>query len=224
MQPSGVLGTSRRYEELDTTVKPADAEFRAWATENRPKLLRTATLLAAGDPHLAEDVVQTTLTKVYLTWERFRRTENRSAYARRMLVNVFADEMRSTRRKAEDSRADLPEHPVPARDDDAVALLYAALRELPVGMRSIIVLRYFHDLTVEETARALRCRQGTVKSQTARGLAKLRANLGPLLREAAEDDDPAGRHASRLPIESSAPADAAPAVPLSTVVFSRSFA
>ena len=223
MQPSGPLEASRKYEELGTTVKPVDAEFREWATENRPRLLRTATLIAAGDPHLAEDVVQTTLTKIYLAWERFRRTENRSAYARRMLVNVFADEMRSTRRTVEDLRADLPERPVPERDDDAVTLLYAALRELPIGMRSIIVLRYFHDLTVAETAHAMRCRQGTVKSQTARGMAKLRATLGPVLR-ATGDGDPVELPASRPSVNPFALTGAAPVVPMSTVIYSRSLA
>lgn len=204
-------------------MRAADAQFRQWATDARPNLLRTATLVAAGDSHLAEDVVQTTLTKIYLSWERFRRTDNSSAYARRVLMNVFADEMRSTRRRVEDLRAELPDSAAPARDDDSASLLYAALRELPVGMRSMIVLRYFQDLSVAETARAMRCTQGTVKSQTARAITKLRATLGPVLREGDIVDD-SGVPVSRPAVNLFAPLEGAPVVPISTAIYSGSFA
>lgn len=165
-----------------------DDEFRAWVRDNRGRLLRTATLLTAGDGHTAEDVVQNTLTRVYVAWSRVRRAENPSAYVRRALVNAFTDEMRSTRRRREDLRGEMPDGSVPlgATDPDTL-LLYDALRELPDRMRAAVVLRYFQDLSVEETARSLRCTQGTVKSQTARALDKLRTRLGPLLREEPAD-------------------------------------
>lgn len=161
-----------------------DDEYRAWAQEHRQGLVRTATLLTAGDRHTAEDVVQNALTKLYVAWPRVRRADDRGAYVRRALVNAFTDEMRSRGRRREDLRSELPEGAAPAdvTDPDAL-LLYDALRELPDRMRATVVLRYFHELDVRETARALRCTQGTVKSQTARALDKLRARLGPLLRD-----------------------------------------
>ena len=204
-------------------MRAAEVQFRQWVAQNRPNLLRTATLIAAGDSHLAEDVVQTTVTKIYLMWDRFRRKENPSAYARRMLMNVVADEMRSTRRRTEDIRAELPDRAAPVRDDDTSDLLYAALRELPTGMRSMIVLRYFQDLTVAETARAMRCAPGTVKSQTARALTKLRATLGPVLREVDSDDERPST-GPRLATYLLAPVEAVPAVPISTVFYTRSIA
>ncbi|MBI9113682.1 SigE family RNA polymerase sigma factor [Sanguibacter suaedae] len=173
----------------------SDDGFRAWAADNRRLLVRTATLLTAGDQHTAEDVVQTTLTKMYLAWPRLRGVENRSAYARRVLVNAFTDEMRSTRRAREDLRSQLPERAAgpgtaghgPVSED--TWLLYSALADLPERMRATVVLRYFHDLSVAETARALRCTQGTVKSQTARALDKLKVRLGPVLRTDDRADD-----------------------------------
>ncbi|GIG41760.1 SigE family RNA polymerase sigma factor [Cellulomonas phragmiteti] len=161
-----------------------DDEFRSWAQQHRQGLVRTATLLTAGDTHTAQDVVQNALTKLYLAWPRVRAADDRQAYVRRALVNAFTDEMRSRGRRREDLRGELPDGAVSlgATDPDTL-LLYDALRELPDRMRATVVLRYFHDLDVRETARALRCTQGTVKSQTARAIDKLRARLGPLLRD-----------------------------------------
>lgn len=160
----------------------SDDEFRAWAQHNRALLVRTATLLTAGDAHTAEDVVQTALTKMYLAWPRLRGVQDRTAYARRVLVNAFTDEMRSTRRQREDLRPQLPDRAVAgAGTDEDSRLLYQALAELPERMRATVVLRYFHDLSVADTARALRCTPGTVKSQTARALDKLQVRLGPAL-------------------------------------------
>lgn len=161
----------------------SDDEFRAWAEHNRQLLVRTATLLTAGDAHTAEDVVQTALTKMYLAWPRLRGVQDRTAYARRVLVNAFTDEMRATRRQREDLRSQLPDRAVAGGGaDEDTRLLYAALAELPERMRATVVLRYFHDLSVADTARALRCTPGTVKSQTARALDKLHVRLGPALR------------------------------------------
>jgi RNA polymerase sigma-70 factor (sigma-E family) len=174
-----------------------DDDFRDWAAQHRPLLVRTATLLTAGDPHTAEDVVQTALTRLYLAWPRLRGVDNRSAYARRVLVNAFTDEMRATRRQREDLRAQLPDRALGdgAPDDDA-RLLFSALADLPDRMRAAVVLRYFHDLSVADTARALRCTQGTVKSQTARALEKLARRLGPVLRSG---DDPGPGPGRTLP-------------------------
>lgn len=144
----------------------------------RAGLLRTATLLTAGDRHLAEDLVQSALTKLYVAWPSFQRADNPQAYTRRVLVNALSDERRRLWRRREHSTAELPELPRTDQHSEAVTDgLRTALRELPPKMRAAVVFRYFHDLTVTETAEALGCSEGTVKSQTSRALARLRSAL-----------------------------------------------
>ena len=170
-----------------TTVR--DEEFRRYVLERRGELIRSATLLTAGDRHLAEDLVQSTLTQLYLAWPAFQRAANPAAYARRSLVNALVDEKRRPWRRREHTTADLPETvtPVPV-SSTAAERVNLALAQLPTRMRAAVVLRYFHDLSVAETADALGCTQGTVKSQTARALDRLRLVLGP---EAVESHDSA---------------------------------
>ena len=156
-----------------------DEEFRAYVVTARPALLRTATLLAAGDGHLAEDLVQTALTKLYVAWPRVRR-DGPEPYVRRILVNAMTDERRRPwrRERSHEAVPDAPAaEPASMEDRDAVR---RALAALPPRMRAVVVLRYWLELDVAETAAALGCGQGTVKSQTARGLDRLRELLGPL--------------------------------------------
>ena len=158
-----------------------DEQFHDFVRARRAGLVRTATLLAAGDPHLAEDLVQQTLTKLYLGWPAFRNAGNPDGYVRRVLVNALTDERRRIWRRRERSMAVLPEMPVPAGGSEAAGAdrLRAALTELPPRMRAAVVFRYFYDLGVTETADALGCSEGTVKSQTARALDRLRDVLTP---------------------------------------------
>ncbi|WP_306209729.1 SigE family RNA polymerase sigma factor [Actinoplanes sp. RD1] len=155
-----------------------DQQFHDFVLARRTDLVRTATLLTAGDAHLAEDLVQQTLTKLYVAWPQFQRAANHDAYVRRTLVNALIDERRRLWWRRERPMAELPDRAAlqPAGDQPADAVR-AALRELPPKMRAALVFRYFHDLDVAETAEALGCSQGTVKSQTARALEKLRAVL-----------------------------------------------
>jgi RNA polymerase sigma-70 factor (sigma-E family) len=164
-----------------------DEEFRAFVLARRADLVRTAVLLTAGDPHLAEDLTQTTLTALYVNWPAYRRAANPAAYARRCLVNALIDEKRRPwrRERPTDEFRDGGPGPVAAApegtDGGRVEALYQALRELPPRMRAVLVFRYFHDLTVAETADALSCSQGTVKSQANRALDKLRERMaGPV--------------------------------------------
>jgi RNA polymerase sigma-70 factor (sigma-E family) len=153
-------------------------EFRAYVVASRPRLVRTATLLTAGDRHLAEDLVQTTLTRLFLAWPRIRKADGPDAYARRTLVNALIDERRRPFWRREASHADVPE--APAIDHGTGATfedLQAALAQLPPGMRAAVVFRHVYELSVAETADALSCSEGNVKSQTARGLDRLRAAL-----------------------------------------------
>ena len=144
----------------------------------RAGLVRTATLLTAGDRHSAEDLVQSTLTKLYVAWPAVQRADNRLAYARRALVNAFSDERRRLWRRRERPTAEVPDSAgADQRSEPLADGLRAALAALPPRMRAAVVLRYFHELSVAETAQALGCSQGSVKSQTSRGLALLRTAL-----------------------------------------------
>jgi RNA polymerase sigma-70 factor (sigma-E family) len=156
-----------------------DAEFSAFVTTGRAGLVRTAFLLTAGDIHLAEDLVQTALTRLYLAWPRVR--SGPAAYARRTLVNAFLDETRRPYWRRERPTSVPPETADPATVHGLVTLagvdgraVREALQQLPPQMRAVVVLRHWLDLSVEDTAAALRCSSGTVKSQNARALAKLR--------------------------------------------------
>jgi RNA polymerase sigma-70 factor (sigma-E family) len=156
-----------------------DEQFHSFVLSRRPQLVRTATLLTAGDGHLAEDLVQATLTKLYVAWPAFRRADNPDGYLRRTLVNALTDERRRWWRRHERPVAELPDRADREPDaDDGSEGLRAALRELPPKMRAALVFRYFYDLDVADTADALGCSEGTVKSQTARALDRLRGVLG----------------------------------------------
>ncbi|KRC51405.1 MULTISPECIES: SigE family RNA polymerase sigma factor [unclassified Nocardioides] len=160
--------------------KPRDAEFEEFVRSNRSRLLGTATVLTAGDHHLAEDLVQGTLVRMYLAWGRATKRGGAAAYARRVLVNSFIDHRRRPSVSRETATAELPDHaggPTTAADEPVDAELLAALSALPARMRAAVALRHVVDLSVEDTAELLGCSEGTVKSQTARGLAKLREVL-----------------------------------------------
>jgi RNA polymerase sigma-70 factor (sigma-E family) len=155
-------------------------EFRAYVVAARARLVRTATLLTAGDRHLAEDLVQTTLTRLYLAWPRIRSADGPDGYARRTLVNALIDERRRPFRRREATHAEVPDRPFATPSDDPeFTALQTALADLPAGMRAAVVFRHVYDLSVTETADALGCSEGNVKSQTARGLERLRESLSP---------------------------------------------
>ncbi|WP_250002145.1 SigE family RNA polymerase sigma factor [Actinoplanes sp. M2I2] len=152
-------------------------DFRDFVAGRRLGLLRTAALLAAGDTHLAEDLVQATLIKVYANWATFQKVGNPESYLRRALVNALIDERRRVWRRREQPVAELPDQAATTASSPGGEAVRRALRELPPRMRAAVVFRYFHGLDVAETAHALECSEGTVKSQTARGLERLRAVL-----------------------------------------------
>ena len=168
-----------------------DEQFHDLVAHRREDLVRTARLLTAGDRHLAEDLVQSALTKLYVSWSAFRRADSPDAYLRRTLVNALTDERRRIWRRRERPMAEVPDRPRPDADLDQIdEVLQRALRELPPRMRAAVVFRYFYQLDVAETANALGCSVGTVKSQTARALDKLRAAL--------QQSSPAVRHSFLL--------------------------
>lgn len=155
----------------------AEQRFREWAGARVGALHRTAFLLC-GDWHVAEDLVQEALTRAALHWRRIERVDHPDAYVRRILVNSANQHWR-LRSTHERTAGRLPEtcigdgsHERAAREE-----LLAALRALAPRQRAAIVLRYFEQLTEAETADALHCSVGTVKSQTSRGLGNLRRTL-----------------------------------------------
>ncbi|MCF2529511.1 SigE family RNA polymerase sigma factor [Yinghuangia soli] len=152
-----------------------DADFRAWALARQAHLRRSAYLLCR-DWHLAEDLTQNTLAKLYAAWHRINRGDTRDAYARRVLYRTFVDETRRGYRR-EYPGDDLPEAAAPEIDSELRVTLLDAVALLPPRCRAVIVLRFWEDLSVEDTAAALGCTTGTVKSQTSRGLAALRRRL-----------------------------------------------
>jgi RNA polymerase sigma-70 factor (sigma-E family) len=160
------------------TRSSRDEEFSAFVVGRRAGLLRTACLITAGDRHQAEDLVQTALARMYVAWPRVRRTSSPDAYVRRILVNAYIDEVRRPRWRREESVAELPELPDPSLPESVDGdVIRAALAELPPRMRTAVVLRHWMDLSVGETADLLHCSEGTVKSQTAKGIARLRGLL-----------------------------------------------
>jgi RNA polymerase sigma-70 factor (sigma-E family) len=155
-----------------------DAAFTEFAAAAQQRLFRQAYLLA-GDREAALDLVQTTLTALYVAWPR---VTNPPAYAHRTLVRAFL----ATRRRAVQERERLerlPERPAADPDPEGAMTVLAALGRLPDRMRSVVVLRYWEDLSVEDTAAALGCSTGTVKSSSSRGLAHLRELLGEAFEE-----------------------------------------
>lgn len=155
-------------------MKPeAEAEFREYVSARRQPLRRFA-FMVCGDWHRAEDVVQVVFIKLYGRWSRWRDTSAIDPYVRRMIVNALNDIRRRSWFRRERSDWRVPERPTAGGSSDDRADLLAALAKLPVRRRATLVLRFWEDKSVEETAQILDCSVSTVKSQTARGLDTLR--------------------------------------------------
>ncbi|WP_405879439.1 SigE family RNA polymerase sigma factor [Streptomyces sp. NBC_01136] len=160
-----------------------DEEFQSFVIGRWPRLMRTAFLLT-GEQHAAEDLVQTTLEQVYVAWRRVGAADEPEAYVRRVMINAHA---RKHRRRLKEFLApkddsglsrELPDHGDRiAQADDRSALL-KALAQLPPRQCEAVVLRYWEDLSESQTAEAMGCSVGAVKSNAAKGIAKLRAIPG----------------------------------------------
>lgn len=170
-----------------------EERFREFAVRQAAPLRRCAYLFC-GDWHLAEDLMQTTLVKIYRAWSRVTRPDATNSYARTVLLRTWLDEKRRPWRRSEIGWGDVPEHVDPVPGPDLAAeqswrrdLVHRALLRVPPRQRAVLVLRYFDELTITETAAVMGCTEGTVKSQGARGLANLRdamAEIGALGRVA----------------------------------------
>ena len=148
-----------------------DAAFTAFMTDATPSLLRTAWLLT-GSADRAQELVQAAFVKTYAAWPRVRR-ESALAYARRVLVNQKTDTWRRTSR--EFVVDDVPERQVaPNGTVEHRDQILRMLELLPRQQRTIVVLRYYQDLSEQQVADTLGISVGTVKSAASRGLATLR--------------------------------------------------
>lgn len=155
-------------------VKSAE-DFTEFATAASPRLRRTAFLLC-GDWHTAEDLAQTTLAKMFVSWRRISKRDAVQAYATRTLVNSYLASRRG-KRAAELLLGRLPERSVEPQAAELRIMVLDALATLPPKARAVVVLRYWEDLSVEQVADLLGCSPGNVKSQSARSLDKLRTLL-----------------------------------------------
>ena len=160
-----------------------DADFTAYLQARQARLLRTAYLLT-GDQHQAEDLLQTSLAKLYLAWDKVRDRGSVDAYVRRIMVNENNSVWRRGWKRRELASDDLPEAaPVLDEYDEGVgAAVWAVVQTLPRKARAVVVLRYYEQLTEAETADVLGISVGTVKSQTSRALAALRERTPTELR------------------------------------------
>jgi RNA polymerase sigma-70 factor (sigma-E family) len=161
-------------------------EFVDFATAAAPRLRRTAFLLC-GDWHTAENLAQTTLAKVFVSWRRIRQQDAAHAYASRTLMNTYLSDKRS-KRAGEVLTALPPECPGEQQEPELRMVLLDALATLPPKVRAMVVLRYWADLSVNQVADLIGCSPGNVKSQSSRALDKLRVLLGDRTAEVGRAD------------------------------------
>ncbi|HJP75398.1 MAG TPA: SigE family RNA polymerase sigma factor [Pseudonocardiaceae bacterium] len=163
-----------------------DEAFRRFAADSAAGLGRLAYLLC-GDRHFAQDLVQICLIRMYRAWPRIWPLDAPERYAQKVLLRCWLNERRKPWRHSEIGDGIVPDH----ADESADPLLAVgsthlkeqlrtALATVPPKQRAAVVLRYWSQLSVTETAAALRCSEGTVKSNTARGLAALRTSMTDL--------------------------------------------
>jgi RNA polymerase sigma-70 factor (sigma-E family) len=167
-----------------------ESSYRTFVASRRQSLRRTAYFLV-GDWHLAEDLVQVVLTKLYLSWGRVQRRDNVSAYVHKTLVNAYIDHTRRPSRR--EHATDTPPDHVGNGDPESSTgplmrhRLISALADVPPMQRAVLVLRFWDDLSIAQVADVLNCSIGNVKSQTSRGLDRLRTVLGPVALESLEE-------------------------------------
>jgi RNA polymerase sigma-70 factor (sigma-E family) len=158
-------------------------QYAEFAAARAGHLYRSACLLTAGDTHLAEDLVQETLGRLYISWHRVTRVGNPAGYAQTVLTRTFLahQRRRSSKERATDS---FPEQVYAEHSDVPLRLtLLEALARLPAKDRAVVVLRYWEDRSIEETADAMHASSAAVRTRCTRALGRLRELLGEDLGE-----------------------------------------
>jgi RNA polymerase sigma-70 factor (sigma-E family) len=155
-----------------------DAEYADYVAHRLPALRRLA-LLLCQDRHRADDLVQQAIIKVYVHWTKAAGADNRDAYVNAILVREFLHDRRSGWVTRVSLTGQLPDAAALTTDHDRAMDLQAAVAALPPRQRAALVLRFYCDLNVDQTAHTLSCSPGTVKSQTAKALDSLRRVMEP---------------------------------------------
>ena len=155
-------------------------DYAEFAAARAGHLYRSACLLTGGDTHLAEDLVQETLGRVYVHWSRVAGADSPAAYAQTVLVRTFLS-LRRRRSTGERPIGNMPDSPESGPDAALRITLLDALGQLPPRDRAVLLLRYWEGHSIEETARMLRLSSSAVRSQGTRALGRLRALLGDSL-------------------------------------------
>jgi RNA polymerase sigma-70 factor (sigma-E family) len=193
--PDNQTGTTQVLPGADrrSARDARDADFAAYLAARQPSLLRTAFLLA-GNRHDAEDLVQTSFAKLYLSWDKVRDQGSMDAYVRRILVNEHNSLWRRAWKRREHSADDTVLHALDephqdAHDDGVGPALWEVVQTLPRKARAVVVLRYYEEMSEAETAAVLGISVGTVKSQTSRALAALRTRAPQTLNPRASEED-----------------------------------
>lgn len=171
-------GPSNDTGFVGSRTERRDAEFTSYLHARQPSLMRTAYLLT-GDRHQAEDILQTSLAKLYLAWDKVRDRDSVDAYVRRIMVNENNSLWRRGWKKREYATGEIPEGAphLDTYDDGRGAALWEVVRSLPPKARAVVVLRYYEQLSEAETADALGISIGTVKSQCSRAISSLRERV-----------------------------------------------
>lgn len=161
---------------------PGDAEFTAFVQARWNALYRTAYLMV-GEHAAAEDLVQTALSKAYVSWAKVSAARSPDAYVRTILVNTATSwfRRRSWSERPTDRFPEVATDTAGVAEADDRDWLLHELAKLPLRQRTAVVLRFYDDLSVAETAAAMGCGEGSVKRQTHLALNKLREGLGPEL-------------------------------------------
>ena len=166
--------------EAGAEVGLAEMDFQQFVAARSAPLFRGA-LVLTGNRETAEDLVQETLERVCRKWRTIVAKDAPDAYVRRIMVNLANDRWRRFRRTV--PHQDTGDMAAPGDEYgriDSRDQLVRALQSLPMRMRTVVVLRYFHDLSDAEIAADLRISQSTVRSQLARGMEKLRSQFPAL--------------------------------------------
>ncbi len=156
---------------------PGPPDFLEFAAARGGHLYKTAYLLSGGDRHLAEDLVQEALSRMFVRWRRLSRMENPAGYAQTVLVNTFLS-MRRRRSSGERVTHSFPDIAVSDADPAVRLTLLKALQDVSAADRAVLVLRFWEDRSIEETAAALQLSSTAVRSRSHRALNRMRALLG----------------------------------------------
>jgi RNA polymerase sigma-70 factor (sigma-E family) len=160
-----------------TTVDSATPTYEEYVAARWTALYRTAYLLT-GSHADAEDLAQSTLVKVYLSWAKVAGAASPDAYVRRILTNTFVSGRRGLRVARERLVDQVPDVQLAEPGEHERLLLWPHVSALPPKQRAVIVLRYYEDLSEQQIADALGCSTGTVKSNASLALSSLRTRIG----------------------------------------------